>query len=188
MPSLLALRSRWRLNATSVSSAHTVSFKIAVDYGHSTVSGNPPPILLPPGSTTEPTEANVVRSKDGCNIELNFKNMPNVDLHLLVDSANHGNTQKENIFLSSRSLSPVVGGDEEDDKGAIVDSDMKLRACVRKLIRAHECQFNEELFKKVNARRYDIFVYRILLFGSCSHSILACCGIGAQRRKKGVPC
>ena len=48
------------------------------------------------------------------------------------------------VIISARSLS-AVGAEENDG----VRGGTKFMKSVKKLIRAHECQFNEEMFQKV---------------------------------------
>lgn len=143
--------------------------KVAVDYGHASVGGLP--ISLSYGDLPE---ASIVRSKDDGCLELSFKKSNDVDLHLALsfprgrtgEKREGGREEKEvkELILSARSLSAVgVELVNEIDKG--LDRRAKLMKSVKKLIRAHECQFNEELFHKV---QYTLFIpditYYLLFF------------------------
>lgn len=133
--------------------------KVAVDYGHSTVGG--PALTL---STGELPEASIIRSKEDGSLELSFKKTHDVDLHLALSYPRGGRGKEDGgkeLVLSARSLSSVgVESINDAEKGA--DRKAKLAKNVKRLVRAHECQFNEELFQKVH--------YLFL----CTNSLLCC--------------
>jgi len=145
LPSLLALRSRWRFHSTATPTPYGMSLKIAVDYGHSTVGGPSTP------AGTDLPEAYVTRAKDDGSLELTFKKTPDVDLHFVLSvPEKRGEVGGENgggvreVVVSARSMSAVGMEENEGERGGT-----KFMKSVKRLIRAHECQFNEEMFQKV---------------------------------------
>lgn len=119
----------------------------------------------------------MTRAKDDGSLELTFKKTPDVDLHFVLSvpekrgESSEGGGRTREVIVSARSLS-AVGAEETDGAGGT-----KFMKSVKKLIRAHECQFNEEMFQKVCA-----FPLPALVNVNCFYS--ACFRDRAKRRQK----